>query len=766
MGPARLVLVVVALLAPEAPAQTPTQANARSGRLVVEATAPLESEVISRDPEDGITIRATRIAERLHIDGRLDEDVYGTVRPFGDFVQQEPYEGRPSTVKTDVWVLFDDDRVYVAARCWQDDSLRMVANELRRDGPNMFDNDSFAVIFDTFRDRRNGFMFQTNPLGAVNDSLMTDEGAVSNRDWNTVWEVKASRDATGWSLEMAIPFASLRFSSDPVQVWGVNFRRNLQARTEYTYLAPIPASAGRRGLARLSLAATLVGLELRKPVRHLEIKPYMLGMTLTDREALPPVSGDFDGRVGGDFKIGLGAGLTGDLTLYTDFAQVEEDEAQVNLTRYSLFQAEKREFFLEGLGLFAFGGVPNARQGGGGGGPPIAPVMFFSRRIGLADDGPVQILAGGRVTGRAGAWSVGALQVRQDRAESVEFALPRSDFTVLRIRRDVSRRSSIGVIYTRRSPAETSSGSNHAGGFDLLFAPSQTVNVNAYVAKTVTPGTGRDDMSYRGRFDYNADLYGLVVEHLVVGDDFNPEAGLMRREDFQRSFAEGRFSRRPSGSRWLRKWSLVGTFDYTTNNDRLLESRNQLGSLRFDLMNGDEASVTLERSYEALTEHLQLADDHFVPIGRYHFTIARIAYQLGPRHRLLTGDLGVGGGSFYGGSLVEASYKGRIDLAGLFTLEPNLVFNRIDVPSEFDPFWVNVVGLRTTVPFSPRASLGVLVQYDSDHGNVGASARLRWEYRPGSDLFLVYSEGRDTTQPGRGMLNRSVALKFTRLLRF
>jgi hypothetical protein len=369
------------------------------------------------------------------------------------------------------------------------------------------------------------------------------------------------------------------------------------------------------------------------------------------------------------------------------------------------------------------------------------------------------------VTGRVGSWSVGALQVRQDESVSPELP-PQTDFTVLRVRRDISRRGSIGAIYTRRSPAETVDGTNHAGGFDLLLAPSQEVTINAYVAKSDTPGTGPDDISYRGRVDYTADLYGLMIEHLVVGDDFNPDIGLMRREDFQRSFGEARLSRRPADSAWLRKWSLVGALDYTTDNDRVLESRSQLGSLRFDLANGDEASLSVERSYEALTEELELTDQHVVPIGRYSFTIARASYQLGPRHHLATGDLGVGGGSFYGGSIVEGSYKGRVDVAGRVTFEPNLVVNRIDVPSEPAPFWLNVFGLRATYPFSPRASVSALAQYGTEDGHFGVSARLRWEYRPGSDLFVVFSEGRATTQPGSPMLNRSIAVKLTRLFRF
>ena len=269
------------------------------------APAPVPPEVISRDEAGRTTVRATRIDVPLVVDGRLDDEVYRRVRSFGDFVQQEPLEGAPATQRTDVWLLFDDEHLYVSARCWQDASVRLVANELRRDGQTVFDNDSFAVVLDTFRDRRNGVTFQTNPLGVIVDQQMSDEGAGMNRDWNAVWEARVSRDAEGWSVEMALPFKSLRFPPGRTQVWGINLRRNIQARSEYTYLTLIPASAGRRGLMRVSRAATLVGLEIARPVRQLELKPYVTSMVRTDRETEPPTRGDLDTRVGFDVKAGL-----------------------------------------------------------------------------------------------------------------------------------------------------------------------------------------------------------------------------------------------------------------------------------------------------------------------------------------------------------------------------------------------------------------------------------------------------------------------------
>jgi hypothetical protein len=475
----------------------------------------------------------------------------------------------------------------------------------------------------------------------------------------------------------------------------------------------------------------------------------------------PAENNDLDGRAGLDLKLGLGRGLTGDITVNTDFAQVEEDEAQVNLTRFDLFLPEKRDFFLEGQGVFAFGGVPVNRMRGMEG-PPVAPILFFSRRIGLVEESMVPILAGGRVTGKVDAWSIGALQIRQDRSDALD--LPATDFTAVRVRRDILTRSSIGVIYTRRSPFEGGDGVNQVGGADLYFAPTQELTFNTYVAKSDTPGKRGDDLSYRGLMNYQADLYGLQLEHLVVDTNFDPQVGLLRREDFQRSYAQGRFSRRPSDSA-IRRWSLTGAFDYITDNDRVLESRQESAGLGFELVNGDDAEVGIERSLEILDEPFEISDGRVIPPGTYRFLLGRGSYELGARHRVM-GRIGAGGGSFYGGTLREAFYQGRVEVTSALSVEPNVSVNHIDQPVT-GPFWVSVFGLRTTWTLSPRAVVGALLQYSDADNAVSASARLRWEYRPGSDLFVVYTEGRDTLESASTRLQgRTFAVKLTRLLRF
>ncbi len=283
---------------------------------------------------------------------------------------------------------------------------------MRRDNRNIeFSGSSFAVILDTFYDRRNGFLFQTNPLGALYDAQVTDERN-TNSDWNTIWYVKSGRFAEGWTVEMAIPFKSLRYRAGTAQIWGVNFQRIIKWKNERSYLTPMPAAFNRDAIKKLSVAAALVGVEPPAKSMNLEIKPYVIGSSSTNLAADVPFENRGDADVGFDVKYGVTKSLVADVTYNTDFAQVEDDESQVNLTRFGLFFPEKREFFLEGQGIFNFGGRQSGRRGGfGGGGQSDTPNLFFSRRIGLSGSSKVPILTGGRLTGRAGPYSLGLLNI-------------------------------------------------------------------------------------------------------------------------------------------------------------------------------------------------------------------------------------------------------------------------------------------------------------------------------------------------------------------
>ncbi len=730
-----------------------------------EPPAPEPPEVITRDDRGHATIRAVRVAEPLKIDGRLDEEVYGAVSAVGDFIQQEPQAGEPETERTETWVLFDNENLYVSARLWDDHPERWVITEMRRDQGNIIQNENFSVTLDTFHDRRNGFLFQTTPLGAVRDGAFADEGNF-NGNWNTVWAVKSGRFDGGWTVEMAIPFKSLRYRGAGPQVWGISFRRIVKWKNEVTYLTRVPPAYGNNGVFRMSVAGTLVGLETPGQSLNLELKPYLVSSVTTDRAAASPFSNRLSRSAGFDFKYGLTRGLIADATYNTDFAQVEEDVQQVNLTRFSLLFPEKRDFFLEGQGIFSFGGVGGGGQGGGvpGGGPNDVPVLFFSRRIGLSQGQAVPVVAGGRLAGTVGKFGVGALNIETD--DQLSAGAVATNFSVIRLKRDVLRRSNIGVLATRRTPTVANNGSNVALGADANFAFFRDLTIHGYYARTQAPGASGNRSSYRGRFDYAGDRYGFQVDHILVGDRFTPEIGFVRRADFRRSTIAARFSPRLKSSRLIRKLNWNGSYDYITDGKRTrVENRQASANFRVDLHNSDEWVLDYTRDFEYLPKNFQIASNVLLPIGGYNYETVRTTYTFGQQHRI-GGRLSVATGTFYEGHKQEVTFNaGRVKLSTRFNIEPGMTLDWIDLPQ--GRFTTNLITARGIFTPSARSLISSLFQYNQTDHTLSSSVRLRWEYTGGSELFVVYSDGRALSEANvPGLLNRSIAVKITRLVRF
>jgi len=731
---------------------------------------PVPPEVVTRDAQGHAVLRTTRLASPLTFDGRLDEPVYQAVRGASGFLQQEPVEGGPASDKTEVWVFFDDKNIYFSARLWETHPDRRVTSDMRRDSSNLYNNDHIGVLFDTFEDGRNGFGFSSNAQGGMFDWQVTNEQPSNN--WNGLWEVRTAVFDQGWTAEFVIPFRSMRFKEGSQQ-WGVNVRRMVRWRNELTFLSQVPISWGRRGLSKVSSVGTLVGLESPTSLRNLDIKPYGLGSTTTNRRATPPVSNQNTGEFGVDAKWGITQSIVTDFTYNTDFAQVEDDEAQVNLTRFSVLFPEKRDFFLEGQDVFNFAGAgsnqggggqgPTAINMGGGGGGNVTPIVFFSRRIGLQNGQVVPILGGARVLGRGNGFQVGGLQMR---TESVDAAgLPASDFSVLRVNRDILRRSRIGVIATRRGPGAAGGDEGYSYGVDSTINPLEALAINTYWAGTSgNDGSTNDRSSYRANVNWNADLTGLQVEHMFLGDQFNPEIGFLRRSAFRRSYAQARLSPRPARWKTVRKFYYEGSYDYFEDRHGRPESREAQGAYRMELSNGDQWAVEYAKAYESLPEAFQVTPGVVVPTGEYRFQQTKLLYTSSPQ-RPVSGTLTLTYGGFYGGTLRELTWRGRVEFGPRFYAEPTVSLNRFDTP--FGDGDANIISSRLTYTLTPRMFASALVQYQSASKAISTNARFRWEYQPGSELFVVYSDGRNTTGPGFPELdNRSLVVKITKLFRF
>ena len=677
---------------------------------------------------------------------------------MSDFIQAEPQEGAPATERTEAWVTFDHEYVYVSFRCWESQPERMVANEMRRDNGNVFQGDFVGFSLDTFYDRRTAVLFIVNAIGGRTDGQVSDERQY-NGDWNPIWHVAVGRFDGGWTVETAVPFKSLRYRPGRAQVWGFNLRRDSQWRNEISFITPIPIAMAMNGLQMTSFAATLVGLEAPERSRNLEIKPYAISEVSGDRNATPKISNDLGGDVGLDVKYGLTQNLTADLTVNTDFAQVEADTQQINLTRFSLFFPEKREFFLENRGLFAFGGA-----GGFGGGSGDTPVLFHSRQIGLHQGQEVPIEVGGRLTGRVGAFSLGVVNIQT--GDAAALGAPATNFSVVRVKRDILRRSSIGALFTRRSVSTRGpTGSNDAYGVDGTFAFYDNLNINTYWAETRTPGLGGDTVSYRTQLDYNGDRYGLQLERLVVGNDFNPEVGFLRRLAFERSVASARFSPRPQAIAAIRKLSWSGRVGYITDRAGVLETRDVEGQFEIEFESSDRFDVGYTRSYELLEQPFRIAPGVTIPVGGYSFEDVRASFGLG-QHRRFSGTLSAQHGDFFSGERTSVGFSGgHLELTPQFSVEPSISFNQIDLPE--GRFTARLATTRTTYTVTPLMFVSALLQYNSSNDSLSTNVRLRWEFLPGSELFVVYNEQRDTLARRFPELdNRALIIKINRLFQF
>ena len=742
---------------------------------------PAGPEVVARDAAGRATVRAVRARTPLRVDGVLDDGIYETVPSIEGFVQQLPIEGAPTTERTEAWVFFDDENVYVAARLWTSvPESQWIANEMQRDSFQIINNDYFSVGIDTFYDRRNGFAFMITPIGGFFDYEITDEGNPNN-DWNPIWNSSTGRFDGGWTVEMEIPFKSLRFQPGQNQVWGLQLGRRIRYRNETTYLTTVPISAG-PGMFRLSAAGTLVGVEVPSGNRRFEIKPYAIGSVNTDMRADVPILNEGAGDGGIDVKYGLTQNLTADFTYNTDFAQVEADEAQLNLSRFNLFFPEKREFFLEGRGIFDFGRAAGnaggqfraSRLGGSGffGGGDV-PQVFYSRRIGLSGGETVPILGGARLTGKAGRYSIGALNIQTDGTSGGALG---TNFTALRVKRDILRRSRIGGIFTGRSVSVNGNDTNEALGLDAAFSFYDNVNFYGYYARTRTRGLELDsdargnEQSYQAAFNYAGDLYGLQAEHLVVGDAFNPEIGFVRRDDFLRNYVLARYSPRPTMD-LVRQLTWEGSYDYFENGAGVTETQIAQGIFGVEFENSDRFSANYERRYDFVPQEFNAAGVVPIPVGEYDYQSIFLSYAMGQQRRV-SGTLSLWSGDYYHGTINAVGYqRGRVEITPQFSLEPGLSVNHISLPVE-GTYTVPLVTSRVTYTFTPRMFFGGLIQYSPISDTISANLRLRWEYQPGSELFVVYNDQRDVADFSFGarrwpeLQNRAFVIKFNRMFRF
>ncbi|MDQ7066429.1 MAG: DUF5916 domain-containing protein [candidate division KSB1 bacterium] len=663
------------------------------------------------------------------IDGLLTDPVWRLAPVASGFTQRDPKEGEPATEPTEVRVLYDDDYLYIGFKCYDREPDRIVARQMRNDA-DLENDDYIRILLDTYLDRRNAFAFQTNPLGARWDAQITDEGRSINRDWNCVWEVQAQITDEGWEAELRIPLNQLRFpAGGDVSTWGINFARVIRRKREDTYWSPIlrDYGFGSRAFYRISKAGDLVGLDhlTRRP--RLEIRPYSLSglqKTITD----PPVKAERVLDFGLDVKYGLSADLIADITINTDFAQVEADQERVNLTRFSLFFPEKRDFFLEGAGIFRVG------QGDRPGRRTPNEQLFYSRRIGLHNGKEVPIIAGTKVTGNLAGLEIGLLDVMTDRFVSDDTELPRTNFSVLRLRRPVMERSSIGMMVMSKD-AIGSSDFNRTFVADGVFAFGPATNISAWIAKTRTPGIHNRDWAGNFNFNYRSDRYTFRVNYTEVQENFNAEMGFIRRKDIRRFNAEAGKGVRPSWN-WLRRLYSGAYIQYLTDGQNVLQTRDVGLRTFIQFESGHILFSNPKVQYELLDFDWEIHPGIVIPAGIYKF-VAYDFFFRSDASRQLSVRLGGNLGEFFSGTRFGGNLNLNYRPSPHFSLDLSYNGNIVNLPT--GEFTTNVLSTRITYTLSRDMFAKAYIQWNDSAELLSLNFLYNWYYRPGSNFYLVYN---------------------------
>ena len=695
--------------------------------------------------DDSLTIR---------LDGIIDEPIWRRAPVATGFRQREPHEGEAATEATEVRVLYDGTTLYVGVLARDSEPDRIISRILQRDRvmelgfggdePQFAGDDGIALLFDTFHDRRNAVIFATNPNGAEFDAMLTDEGREFNVDWRAVWEVRAQRTTEGWSAEFAIPFRTLRYPAD-AETWGFNVYRMIRRKNEEALWSAW--SRANEGFTRVSRAGTLEGLtDLPRAGLNLELKPYLLGGATQEQTDLEDIDTEPKLAAGLDAKYEVRPGLLLDVTLNTDFAQVEVDDEQVNLTRFSLFFPEKRDFFLENAGIFEFGTRGFFEP------PPF--LLFFSRRIGIdPDSGEVPVIGGARLTGRVGAQTIGFLDIVTNEA----YGLPRENFAVARIKRDFGASNYVGAMLTDRRSNETS---NTTAGVDGSWWPTGPLNLQAFVATTATSGEGGDGNAYRLGVDYQTDLLGVQGQHLFVDPEATADMGFITREDIRRTNAFARLTARPPVL-GLRKIDHFASADVITRTDGVLQDWQGGLGLSPEWDTGDSFVLYGQFGFTRIDEEFDI-EDVVVPTGDYD-TRELVVFANSSPNRLAV---------FGGIASLQKTYDGTINtLSGSLTLNPtshlsilgSYTNNDVDLPN--GAFVAHIGSLRLSYAFSTRVFLHTLFQYNSLDNRVSANVRFNWIHRPGSDLYIVINEERGSDASLWDLENRGAVVKITYLAR-
>ena len=681
--------------------------------------------------------RATRTGTPPVIDGVLGDAVWEEAVPLDEFYQIEPIEG-PPTEATEVRILYDADYLYVGIRLFDSAPSAIIATTRERDA-SVDANDRVELFLDTFRDRRNAFWFQMNAAGSKGDALISDNGSDFNKPWDGIWEGKASIDDWGWAVEIAIPFKTLSFE-EGLETWGLNVMRSVGRKTESMRWNNPNRDAGFFAVVE---AGALEGIrDIRQGV-GLDVVPFFASNWNKDRTG----QGDTDllGDPGVDLFYRLSTNLTLSMTVNTDFAEAEVDERQVNLTRFPLFFPERRDFFLQDSGNFAFGDVR----------------PFFSRRIGLVDGEVVPLIAGAKLTGRTGDYNLGVLDVQTDRTTTdASGDIDGQNLFVARVTRNVGEQSRIGGIVTHGNPSGT--GDNTVAGLDAnyrttSFRGDKTFTANVWALKSDTEGISGDDAAYGASVHYPNDIWHWGINLQAVQSDFEAALGFFPRRDM-RQYSSHLFFK-PRIDEDIRNLEFSVVTSVVTDTDDVFETwRTEIQPFGIDWDSGDSAAIKIEHTRDEIRTDFEISDGVVIPVGAYDFTRWSLEAESAEK-RAISAEAGISAGDFFDGTRtdwwVEAGYR----LEPLLTAQ--LGFRQSDVDLDGGNFTTRIASARANFSFSTDLSWNSIIQWDNVSETVGVNSRVRWIPRAGHEVFFVFNETLDESGGGLTPVFQQLAFKIS-----
>jgi hypothetical protein len=668
------------------------------------------------------TIVAFPAAGRITLDGKLDEPDWQRAPGISNFTQRELYEGQPATEETVVKILYDKKNLYIGVWCYDSEPDKITATQLRRDF-NPRTDDNFSFIIDTYGDKRNGYYFATNPNAARFDGMIIDNGRRMNFSWDGVWNVKVRRNDQGWFAEFAIPFSTLRFRMNAQQTWGINFERNIRRKREQDAWQGWSRDSY---LMQVSRAGTLTGITGISRTSLIELKPYAIGGYQWSDENKSKFNG------GGDINYLITPTMKLNVTLNTDFAQVESDRMQVNLTRFSLYYPEKREFFLEGKNYFDFGT-----------GRRIQP--FYSRRIGIAPDRSViPIIAGVRLMGKAGNTTLGGMSIQTARKDT----LPSTNFSVLRWKQDIGEKVTVGIIGVNRAEGGRD---NLVYGADFYYTDdhfgrhNKNLNFGAALTQSFTSDRmKKNGMAHRIFVDYPNDNLDFSASWSRAGENFNPETGFLRRHAYQMISADMHIKPRP---KWLpRMQQLVFKpfdFNYYFNDTtgKMQSLYTEFRPLGFTTKSGEFMEFNIQYKGENLLRDFEIHPGIVIPEGEYWFTDFEIQFETFSGRPLSYGTA-INWGGFYDGKRTEWENQVTWRPSSHFSLSGDYTLNAISF--EQGSFNVHEVGGRLDMAINPNLFGSLFGQWNNEDKTVLLNFRVNWIPKPGTNFYFVVNQLYDT----------------------